>query len=105
MSASNLRQSLEDFAAFVKYDEPLASYTHLKLGGPAEALTQPRSVPELCAVVQRCSERQLPLRLLGGGHNLLVRDEGVRGVVLRLSEPAFTEVNVQGQRVQAGAGA
>jgi len=105
MSASNLRQSLEDFAAFVKYDEPLASYTHLKLGGPAEALALPRSVPELCAVVQRCSERQLPLWLLGGGHNLLVRDEGIRGVVLRLSEPAFTEVNVQGQRVQAGAGA
>jgi UDP-N-acetylmuramate dehydrogenase len=59
----------------------------------------------LCGLVRRCSERQLPLRLLGGGCNLLVRDEGVRGVVLRLSAPAFTEVAVDGRGVRAGGGA
>src|SRR5437016_4411453 len=99
MAVNTLRQHLEDFSAFVKFDEPLAPYTHLKLGGPAEALAQPRSVEELCAVVRRCFERQLPLHLLGGGCNLLVRDEGVRGVVLRLSEPAFAQVSVSGKRV------
>jgi UDP-N-acetylmuramate dehydrogenase len=105
MAASSSRQHLEDFAAFVKFDEPLAPYTHLKLGGPAEALAQPRTVEELCALVRRCLERQLPMRLLGGGCNLLVRDEGVRGVVLRLSEAAFTGVSVTGKRVRAGGGA
>lgn len=105
MAASTLRQHLDEFAAFVKYDEPLAPYTYLKLGGPAEALAQPRSAEELGTLVRRCLERQLPLRILGGGCNLLVRDEGVRGVVLRLSEPAFTEVGVSGKRVRAGGGA
>src|SRR5262249_58106695 len=93
------------FAAFVKRHEPLAPYTGFKLGGPAEALAQPRSREELAALVRHCSARGIPLRVLGGGTNVLVRDEGVRGVVLRLSEPAFTQVIVEGRRVKAGAGA
>jgi len=99
---------LADFAAFadiVQQQEPLAPYTYLKLGGPADFLIHPRSREELAAVVRCCFERQVPLRVLGGGCNLLVRDEGVRGAVLRLSQPAFTEVRVEGRRVRAGAGA
>ena len=96
---------LEEFADIVKPNEPLAPYTFLKLGGPADLLVQPRSREELVAVVRRCFERHLPLRVLGSGCNLLVRDEGVRGVVLRLSQPAFTAVTVEGRRVRAGAGA
>jgi UDP-N-acetylmuramate dehydrogenase len=96
---------LQDFAEFVKPNEPLAPYTFLKLGGPAEALVQPRTVDELCAVVRRCGEKRLPLRLLGGGCNVLVVDEGVRGVVLRLKEPAFTQITVEDRRVRAGCGA
>src|SRR5947209_3762167 len=99
MGQGTLQSQLEEFAAFVKFHEPLAPYTHLKLGGPADALARPRSRAELCAVVRRCSERRLPLHMLGGGCNVLVPDEGVRGVVLRLSEPAFTEVSVTGKRV------
>jgi UDP-N-acetylmuramate dehydrogenase len=105
MAQAGLPQELAEFAAFTKPNEPLASYTHFQLGGPAEALVEPRSVPEVAAVLQRCLEKKLPLRVLGGGCNILVRDEGVRGVVLRLSEPAFTKVAVQGNRVRAGAGA
>jgi UDP-N-acetylmuramate dehydrogenase len=96
---------LQDFAEFVKPDEPLAPYTFLKVGGPADALAQPRTVEELCAVVQRCCAQRIPLRVLGAGVNVLVKDEGVRGVVLRLKEPAFTEVAVDGCRVRAGCGA
>jgi UDP-N-acetylmuramate dehydrogenase len=89
----------------VKANEPLAPYTHFKVGGPAEALVQPRSREELSAVVRHCSRQRIPMRVLGGGSNILVRDEGVRGVVLRLSAPAFTQVTVAGQRVSAGTGA
>jgi UDP-N-acetylmuramate dehydrogenase len=96
---------LKDFAEIVKSQEPLAPYTSLKVGGPAEFLVQPRSQDELAAVVRRCLQQGLRLRVLGGGCNVLVRDEGVRGVVLRLSEPAFTQVAVDGRRVRAGAGA
>lgn len=97
--------ALENFADIVKTNEPLAPYTHLKIGGPAEMLVQPRTRAELAAVVKHCFQRQLSLRVLGGGCNVLVRDEGVKGVVLRLSEPAFAQVVVEGRRVRAGAGA
>src|SRR5207248_11106959 len=70
-----------------------------------EFLVQPRSRAELSAVVRGCFENRLPLRVLGGGCNVLVRDEGVKGVVLRLSEPAFTQVSVEGNTVRAGTGA
>jgi len=96
---------LADFAEIVKANEPLAPYTYLKLGGPAEMLVQPRSVDELAAVVRRCSDERVPLHLLGGGCNVLVRDEGVRGAVVRLTASAFTDVAVEGRRVRAGAGA
>jgi UDP-N-acetylmuramate dehydrogenase len=98
-------QGLEDFQDFVKSNEVLAPYTFLKLGGPAEALAQPRSRDELAALVKRSFQKNIPLRVLGGGSNILVRDEGVRGVVLRLSEPAFTEISVEGRKVRAGTGA
>jgi UDP-N-acetylmuramate dehydrogenase len=97
--------ALDDFADIVKPNEPLAPYMHLRLGGPAEYLVQPRSREELSAVVRRCFEQRLPLRVLGGGCNVLVRDEGVKGVVLRLSEPAFTQLTVEGDRVRGGTGA
>jgi UDP-N-acetylmuramate dehydrogenase len=97
--------ALAEFAEIVKREEPLAPYTHLKIGGPAEVLVQPRSREELSAVVRHCFAARAPFRVLGSGCNLLVRDEGVRGVVLRLSEPAFTSVQVEGKRVHAGTGA
>jgi UDP-N-acetylmuramate dehydrogenase len=68
-------------------------------------LVQPRSRQELSQVVQRCFQERIGLRVLGSGCNVLVRDEGVRGVVLRLSEPAFAQVTVEGKRVRAGTGA
>jgi UDP-N-acetylmuramate dehydrogenase len=56
-------------------------------------------------VVRRCRDQQASVRILGGGSNVLVQDEGVRGVVIRLSQPAFTQAAINGTRVRAGAGA
>jgi UDP-N-acetylmuramate dehydrogenase len=100
-----MMRELEDFAAFTRVNESLATYTALKVGGPADALVQPRTQAELSAVLRRCFEKSIPMRVLGGGGNILVRDEGIRGVVLRLSEAAFTPISVQGKRVRAGGGA
>lgn len=95
---------LDDFSEIVKRQEPLAPYTYLKVGGPAELLVQPRSIDEMTKVVQQCLKHNTPMRVLGGGCNILVPDEGVRGVVLCLSQPAFTQVTVEGRRVRAGTG-
>jgi UDP-N-acetylmuramate dehydrogenase len=96
---------LEGFDEIVQRDKPLAPYVNLKVGGPAEMLVQPRTREELIDVVQQCFLKGIPLRTLGGGCNILVRDEGVPGVVLRLSEPAFTQIGVDGRRIRAGTGA
>lgn len=98
-------QALPEFADIIKREEPLAPYTYFKLGGPAEMLVQPRSVEELTKLVTACAQASVPVRVLGGGCGVLVRDEGVRGAVLRLHEPAFTEITVNGRHVHAGAGA
>jgi len=97
--------ALDEFGEIVKRNEPLAPYTYLRVGGPADLLVLPRSREELAAVVRCCGRDKLPLRVIGGACNILVRDEGVRGVVVRLTEPVFTEIHVAGNRVQAGAGA
>ena len=96
---------LAKFADILTAQAPLAPCTLLKIGGPAEVLAQPRTRAELAGLVEACAGKQIPLRVLGGGCNLLVRDEGVRGVVVRLTSTPFTEIAVEGKRVRAGAGA
>ncbi len=95
----------ESFAEIVQRQAPLAPHTHLRLGGPAEYLVTPRSREELGAVLAACSRDKIPVRVLGVGTNLLVRDEGVPGAVIRLSAPVFTEIKVDGKRIRAGGGA
>ncbi len=97
--------SLDDFKHITLPDEPLAPLTWLKVGGPAQRLMEPRSVDELIAVVRTCHENGVTVRMLGGGSNLLVRDEGVSGVVIRLADPAFSSVMIEGTRLRTGGGA
>jgi len=59
----------------------------------------------LVEVVGCCHENHVPTRVLGGGSNLVVQDEGIKGVVLHLADPAFSKITVDGMRVTAGAGA
>jgi len=89
----------------VRKEVPLAERTWFKLGGPAEYFAEPGSVDELQAVVERSRDEGLTVRLLGGGSRVLVRDEGVRGMVIRLHEPAFSEISIAGNKVTAGGGA
>jgi UDP-N-acetylmuramate dehydrogenase len=87
----------------VRFDEPLSRHTTLKIGGPADAWIAPDSVDRLVAVVGYCIEEKLPMISLGGGSNLLVRDGGVRGVVL--STRALREIERVGDlgiHVQSG---
>lgn len=93
------------FEHFIQPDEPLAPHTWLRLGGVAQFLAEPTSPAELEALVVRARDANLPVRLLGGGSNVLVRDEGVPGVVIRLTAPAFCEIRVEKNRVIAGGGA
>ena len=93
------------FEKIVRQGELLAMHTWFQLGGPAEYFAEPRTPDELLALVRRCREASIPARLLGNGSNILVRDQGVSGVVIRLSEPAFCQIQVDGHTITAGGGA
>jgi UDP-N-acetylmuramate dehydrogenase len=89
----------------VRENEMLAPYTWLRLGGAAQYFAEPTSLEELQMLVQRCRDEELPVRVLGGGSNLLVRDEGVPGLVVLLSASVFSEIQVAGKTITAGGGA
>jgi UDP-N-acetylmuramate--L-alanine ligase len=74
----------------LRRDEPLAKRTTLRVGGPADFYVEPASEAELAQVLQLCAERRLPFLLLGRGSNLLIRDGGIRGVVICLASAQFT---------------
>ncbi len=96
---------LDGFENIVRKDVPLAPMTWLRLGGAAEYFAEPTDIEQLGTLVQRCREEDIPVRVLGGGSNVLVSDAGVPGLVIQLSAPAFDQVSVQGRKVKAGAGA
>ena len=66
----------------VRFDEPMRRHTTLKIGGPADAFAQPATIAEMSALARYCTTRGLPITVVGGGSNLIVRDGGVRGVVI-----------------------
>lgn len=86
-----------------KFDEPLRRYTAWKIGGPADALLEPKSVDELTGAVQTAREAGVPVTVLGGGTNVLVRDGGIRGLTIRLAK-SLTNIEFDGDRVSADAG-
>jgi UDP-N-acetylmuramate dehydrogenase len=94
----------KQFPQITRRNEPLAQYTHLKIGGPAEFFVQPRSTDELRDVLAACQKEKVPVRMLGAGHNLLVRDDPVSGAVVRLTAPAFSMIEWDGKRITAGGG-
>ena len=89
----------------VKLYEPLANHTTIRIGGPAQFWIEPRTVVGFVEVVRFLRSSSIPIRVIGRGSNLLVRDGGIRGAVIHPGKGEFDEVRVQGNFVFAGAGA
>ncbi len=85
-------------------EEPLASYTTFRVGGPAEVLVTAENREQLSRILHYLNLIGLPYFILGNGSNLLVSDRGYRGVVLRLAGE-FEQVRTDGNRIVAGAAA
>ncbi len=80
----------------------LAGSTWFRVGGPADVVFRPADRGDLAAFLKTCP-RDIPRTVLGLGSNLLIRDGGVRGVVIRLDR-AFNQIDIEGEFVTAGAG-
>jgi len=89
----------------VHENEPLAPRTTLRVGGAADWFVQPATEADLGAVVRYASQQALPIFLLGRGANLLIRDGGIRGIVISLRQELLSEIKVSGNELHCGAGA
>jgi UDP-N-acetylmuramate dehydrogenase len=79
-------ETLHRFFPSAKLDEPLKRYTAWKIGGPADALLEPGNTDELIEAIKKAREHGIPVTVLGGGTNVLVRDGGIRGLTIRLAK-------------------
>jgi len=68
----------------VKLDEPMKNHTSFKVGGPADILVTPVSVSQLSQILKLCKNKSVPVFVMGNGTNLIVRDKGIRGVVVKI---------------------
>ena len=84
--------------------EPMKNHTTFRIGGPADALALPKTPEEVAEVVRFCHEHAQPYYVLGNGSNLLVSDEGYRGLVLQLYRN-FNEIQVNGEMITVQSGA
>jgi len=89
----------------VRLAEPLAKHTTLRVGGPAQFWVEPRTEEAFAKLIRFCRRENLPLFVIGRGSNLLVRNGGIRGVVVHPSGGDFDKVESSGLEVTAGVGA
>ena len=85
--------------------EPLSKHTTLRVGGPAQFWVEPRNENAFAELIRSCRTEGLPLFVIGRGSNLLVRDGGIRGVVVHPRGGDFDKIEVDGNEITAGVGA
>ena len=83
-------------------DESLAAYTSLKIGGPAQLFFQAQNIDDLVGAIETAKAQNVPWYVLGGGSNVLISDDGYKGLVIVYADRSFT---VRERTVVASAGA
>ena len=89
--------------SIIKYDEPLKNHTSLRIGGPADVFCSPGNVEDLKKVVSISKEYNIPFWVMGNGTNLLILDNGIRGLVINLNKD-FKKIEFSDKIVKVGAG-
>ena len=89
----------------VRLYEPLSKHTTLRVGGPAQFWVEPRTENAFAELIRFCRQENLPLFVIGRGSNLLVRDGGIRGVVVHPCGGDFDKIKIDGNEISAGVGA
>lgn len=90
-------------ASRILMDEPMSEHTTFAVGGPADVLVLPKSVKEMSLAIRAARSLELPVTVLGGGSNVLVRDGGIRGVVIQLNQ-MMKVLSCNGTKILASAG-
>jgi UDP-N-acetylenolpyruvoylglucosamine reductase len=88
----------------IKLYEPLSKHTTMRVGGPAQFWAEPDTEESFARLVRFCTLNEIPLFVMGRGSNLLVRDGGIRGVVVHLTRGEFKKVELREGQLTAGVG-
>lgn len=102
----NLERSLEHLNCInvIRFAEPMSGHTSFRAGGIADAFAEPGNREELAEIIAAAEALGVPYFIMGNGTNVLVRDEGYRGIIIKLGD-GFRACEVNGLTVKAGAGA
>jgi len=100
--SSELKAAMPDLRGRLLANESLAPLTWFRVGGPAQILFTPADENDLAYFLSKLP-KEIPVCVVGVGSNLIVRDGGVEGVVIRLSPKGFGEVKAEGDTIRAGA--
>lgn len=84
-------------------DEPMKNHTSFKIGGPVDIMILPNTEDEIKTAIEICRKEKLDFMVMGNGSNLLVKDGGIRGVIIKINDN-FNNVEVKGDRIYAQAG-
>lgn len=87
----------------VKIDEPMKKHISFKVGGPADILVRPKTEQQLGDILKYISENNLPYLIIGNGSNLLIKDGGIRGIVIEFGDN-FNHFEIEGNIIKAQAG-
>lgn len=90
-------------ADIVLQNEPMKKHTSFKIGGPADLIVFPRNIDELQTAIKSCMQNNYPLFIFGLGSNILVRDKGIRGVVIKIGNQ-LKKVEISDEEIFAEAG-
>lgn len=101
---SDWRDTLPEVRGKLLRDEPLGSYTWFRVGGAADVLFLPADADDLADFL-KALDASVPVTVLGVGSNVIVRDGGVEGVVIRLAGRPWAQITTEGDTITAGAGA
>jgi UDP-N-acetylmuramate dehydrogenase len=101
---SDWRETLPEVRGKLLRDEPLGPYTWFRVGGAADVLFLPADADDLADFL-KALDASVPVTVLGVGSNVIVRDGGVEGVVIRLAGRPWAQITTEGDTITAGAGA
>lgn len=88
----------------VKYNEKMSKYTTMRVGGPCDYIVFPDEISKIKEVIDFCKNENITFFVIGNGSNLLVKDEGIHGVVIKLGH-RFGKIELDGEYILAYAGA
>lgn len=88
----------------VKYNEKMSKYTTMRVGGPCDCIVFPDEISKIKEVIDFCKNENITFFVIGNGSNLLVKDEGIHGVVIKLGH-RFAKIELDGEYILAYAGA